>query len=92
MVMIEGLRAVGRLAGELRDGTNSHHAEASEGEDGAAFRSRCVRSGVITGVLLVAFLICFKASVVLYGNWSWALTLAAVAFVVAVFWSVSRIG
>jgi hypothetical protein len=86
LVAMEGIRLLGRIAGELRDGTISSRENAPARDPAAAFRARVVAQSVLAALLLTSFLICLR------GAATGVLSLLSLASAVGLFWSVWRIG
>jgi hypothetical protein len=92
MLVVDGLRTIGRMAGELRDGTNSRRPEGANDDRASAFRVRCIRQSVFASVWLVSFLVCLRESALIDQPWSGVLLVVAALAAGGLFWVVSRIG
>jgi hypothetical protein len=92
MIALEGVRLLGRIAGNLRDVRISQQEDAPPRDATAEFRTRCLRQGVLSAVLLIVFLVCLRASQSTSPPWPMLLSLLAAISALALFWSVSRIG
>src|SRR5678815_5841992 len=90
MVVLESLRYANRLAGELRDEAISSHHLPDPTEDRTHLNGS-FGYGMLTAILLVAFLLCLRWSSAVGGPWSTVMAVGVVVAGIAMFWSVSRI-
>jgi hypothetical protein len=89
LVFFEAMRQVNRLAEGLRESDISLGVDVQNGQDDGKAHQR-IRSGVLIGMLLVAFLACLRFAVSAEGVWSTILSTLAIATAFALFWFVSR--
>jgi len=90
MVVLESLRYASRLAEELRDEAISSHHSPDPTEDPTRLNGS-FGYGMLTAILLVAFLLCLRWSATVGPPWSIVLNVGVVVAAIAMFWSVSRI-
>ena len=89
LVFFEAMRQVNRLAEGLRESDISLGVDIQNGQDQEKAHQR-IRSGILIGMLFVAFLACLRFAVNAEGTWSTVLSALAIATGFALFWFVSR--
>jgi hypothetical protein len=89
MVVLESVRYANRMAEELRDdATSSHHSP--DPAENQTHLNGSFGYGMLTAILLVAFLLCMRWSTIVGVPWSTVLTVGVVVAGIGMFWSVSR--
>jgi hypothetical protein len=89
MVVLESLRYANRMAGELRDEAISGHNLPDPAEDQNHLNGS-FGYGILTALLLVAFLVCLRWGSTVGAPWSTVLAVGVVVSGIMMFWSVSR--
>jgi hypothetical protein len=89
LVFFEAMRQVNRLAEGLRENDISLGVDLQNGQDAEKAHKR-IRSGILIGMLFVAFVACLRFAVSSEGVWSAALSTLAIVTGFALFWFVSR--
>jgi hypothetical protein len=89
MLFFESLRQITRLAEGLRENDVSVGVDVRQDDEGSKIHQR-IRSGILIGMLFIAFLTSVRFAIAAEGAWLVALSAIAVASALALFWFVSR--